>query len=1029
MGGINQSIFLLSVLLIGQGAIPGQGSAGIALLGVGLLLSWAALPGWTELVMMYPNRVGGIAATCAEAFRPYSPILANLTGVCYWCGWAPACGLTALRAATVINQWCLPWLSVTALAVGIVLFLTFITLCGVKWIMRLAMPMAVASAVLAFLSAVVPMFSGTVDWQQAFALKLTVPFAGWFGQVTSVMAGLYLVCYAAPAFEQAACHVGETIDPNKNVPRAMFASAGLASLFFVVLPVVWLGALGPESIAKDLAVELGPTFAPLLGGAAKAAAVWFIVLNSFQASVAPLAGAARVLSQLAEDGLVPEFMAKRSRTDAPWVATLLTAGTAILIIFVGIPLWLIAATNFTYLIGICLPSVAVWLLRKDQPQMPRPYRAPRGTIALGLLAAAVWGASVILGFQQFGLPTVLAGIAFASLGAALYAWRKAADRRKAGLPMVARTLHVKLTGAMLLVLVLDGAGYLIAVGSVPAHHTPLMAVLADIFVLVALLTMVVGLILPGMIAHAAVEVSTAADKLVKGTLADFTRAMHALAAGDLDAAKASFDLMPVIVHSRDEVGDMALNFNRLQEEIGRAAVGLEGARSGLSEARSALCDSNERLRLAERKFAEEQLQRLRNEQAVILNSIGEGVHWIDLDGNIHFENPAAEKMLGYQPGELIGKPAHATMHHTRADGTPYPRCACSIHATLQDGAVRRVQGEVFWRKDGSSFPVDYTAAPIRDEHGQLVGAVVVFTDITERKKTEIEIERMNKKLVETSRKAGMAEVATSVLHNVGNVLNSVNTSATITADKVSQLKSSGLGRVATLLNEHAGNLPAFFAEHPQGIRLPKFLNQLADHFSSAQRTMLGELTSLRTNLEHINEIVAMQQAYVTSGGIIEVLPVADMVEDALRINAAALEQHGLRVERDLDPSLPPLPIDRNKLLLILVNLIRNAKHACDDVSGSEKCITVSARLNGHGCAKISVRDNGVGIPPENLTRIFEHGFTTRKNGHGFGLHSSALAAREMGGSLRVHSDGPGRGATFTIELPLQRESRAEPKKS
>jgi len=92
MGGINQSLFLLGALFVGQGTIYGQGSAAVPLLAVGLLLSWASTPGWTELILMYPNRVGGIAATCAEAFRPYSPVLSNLTGVCYWWGWVPTCG-------------------------------------------------------------------------------------------------------------------------------------------------------------------------------------------------------------------------------------------------------------------------------------------------------------------------------------------------------------------------------------------------------------------------------------------------------------------------------------------------------------------------------------------------------------------------------------------------------------------------------------------------------------------------------------------------------------------------------------------------------------------------------------------------------------------------------------------------------------------------------------------------------------------------------------------------------------------------
>ncbi|PZR77169.1 MAG: hybrid sensor histidine kinase/response regulator, partial [Chthoniobacterales bacterium] len=597
MGGINQSLFLLGALFVGQGTIPGQGSAAVVLLGVGLLLSWAATPGWTELILMYPNRVGGIAATCAEAFRPYSPVLANLTGVCYWWGWVPTCGLTALLASSAIQQLYLPWVSVPILASGIVLFFTFISLCGVKWVMRLAMPIATISATLAFLSAVVPIFSGNVDWQQSFTFHLTVPFSGWFGQVTSIMAGLYLIGFAAPAFEQAACHVGETIDPNKNVPRAMFASAGLASLYFIVLPIVWLGALGPEPLGRELAIVLGPTFAPLLGGAAKAAAIWFMIFNMLHGTIAALAGASRTLAQLSEDGLLPEFLAARSKTDAPWTATLLTAGMAIVFLWLGDPIWLIAAANLTYLIGIALPNVAVWLLRRNEPQMERPYRAPRGTIMLGLLATGAWALTAILGFQQFGLPTVLIGIVFAYSGALLYAWRKFSDRRKMGLPGIARTLHLKLTGAMLLVLVLDAVGYLIAVAHVPTNHGALIVILEDTFVVVALLTFAVGLILPGMIAHSAVEVSKAADKLVKGTLADFTRAMQALAAGDLEAAKAHFDVIPVVVHSRDEVGDMALSFNKLQEEIGRAACGLEGAREGLSDARGALLETNERLQL------------------------------------------------------------------------------------------------------------------------------------------------------------------------------------------------------------------------------------------------------------------------------------------------------------------------------------------------------------------------------------------------------------------------------------------------
>jgi signal transduction histidine kinase/amino acid transporter/ActR/RegA family two-component response regulator len=581
MGGSNQSLFLIGALVLtqGTGAIP--------LLIVGLLLSWAALPGWTELILMWPNRVGGIAATCAEAFRPYSPVLANLTGVCYWWGWVPTCGLTAILSAAALHEWYMPWAPVKLLAVGIVLLFTVVNLCGVRWATRVAVPIAFASAALAFLSGFVPVLTNHVSWQHAASFHLDVPFHGVFGIATSAMAGLYLIGFAAPAFEAAACHVGETHDPARNVPRAMFVSAGIASLYFVVLPVVWLGVIGRTGLEGELMGTLGPTFAPLLGSGAKAAAVWFMVLNMFHGTLQPLAGASRTLSQLSEDGLLPRLLSRYNRYDAPVVATCLTAGMSIAFLMTGDPTWVIAAANFTYLIGIGLPSLAVWLLRRNHPEMVRPYRAPRGMIVLGVGAAGAWLIATVLGFQQFGLPTVLAGLGLAYAGSILYAYRVWSDRRRDGVARGGRSLHVKLTGAMLLVMVLDGAGYLLAVSHVHADPA-LVTLLEDIFVAVALLTVSVGLVLPGMIAHATTQVSTAAERLAKGTLAELTRAMQALAAGDLDGAHAHAEVVPVVVTTRDEVGRMAESFNDMQEEVARAAVALDGARDGLRNAESKL---------------------------------------------------------------------------------------------------------------------------------------------------------------------------------------------------------------------------------------------------------------------------------------------------------------------------------------------------------------------------------------------------------------------------------------------------------
>jgi diguanylate cyclase (GGDEF)-like protein len=314
----------------------------------------------------------------------------------------------------------------------------------------------------------------------------------------------------------------------------------------------------------------------------------------FHGTLQPLAGAARTLSQLADDGLLPRFLSRRiERTDCPWAATTLTAGSAIIFLVMGDPVWMIAAANFTYLIGICMPNVAAGLLRRDMPDAARPYRAPRGTVTLGLGASAIWLLSAILGFQQFGLPTVLFGLALAYSGAVLYAWRLIEDRRGLGLPALARSLHLKLTGAMLFVLILDGAGYLMAVDNVPRGQAPLIVALEDIFVAVALLSISVGLVLPGMITHSAAEIGEAARRLASGTLQDFSHAMSALGRGDLETAHVSVDIVPVDIHSRDELGEMALSFNRLQEEIREAARGLDEARGKMQAARLELLTRHE----------------------------------------------------------------------------------------------------------------------------------------------------------------------------------------------------------------------------------------------------------------------------------------------------------------------------------------------------------------------------------------------------------------------------------------------------
>jgi signal transduction histidine kinase len=307
--------------------------------------------------------------------------------------------------------------------------------------------------------------------------------------------------------------------------------------------------------------------------------------------------------------------------------------------------------------------------------------------------------------------------------------------------------------------------------------------------------------------------------------------------------------------------------------------------------------------------------------------------------------------------------------------------------------------------------------PLYDDHGQIIGTFGVSKDITAFKEAEAKVEQLHRQLLQASRQAGMAEVATSVLHNVGNVLNSVNVSATLLLDNAKRSNVSYLGKAVALLNDHLADAGQFLANDPKGRQLPGYLSRVAEELAKEQQRTMTELESLRENVEHIKEIVAMQQNYANVSGVVETVNVTELVEDALRMNTGALARHEITLVRDFAP-VPPLTVEKHKVLQVLVNVIRNAKYACDESAHKDKQIKLRI-FQREQWVCVAVADNGVGIAPENMTRIFNHGFTTRKDGHGFGLHSGALAAAELGGKLTAQSDGPGQGATFTLELPLR----------
>ena len=236
-------------------------------------------------------------------------------------------------------------------------------------------------------------------------------------------------------------------------------------------------------------------------------------------------------------------------------------------------------------------------------------------------------------------------------------------------------------------------------------------------------------------------------------------------------------------------------------------------------------------------------------------------------------------------------------------------------------------------------------------------------------------------------------------------------------DKIKKTKAVSLGKVAALLQDHVADLGAFVTADPRGKHLPVYLMQLSEQLAGEQQLTLEELESLRKNIDHIKDIVTMQQSYSKLVGVPEKIVVTTLADDALRMNVGAFSRHGVSLKCEFD-DVPEIVVEKHKVLQILVNLLRNAKYACDASDRKDKQVVmrIANRANG---VRIAVSDNGIGIQPEHMTQIFDHGFTTKKDGHGFGLHSGALAAREMGGGLCVESAGRGHGATFTLDLPLR----------
>jgi PAS domain S-box-containing protein len=411
----------------------------------------------------------------------------------------------------------------------------------------------------------------------------------------------------------------------------------------------------------------------------------------------------------------------------------------------------------------------------------------------------------------------------------------------------------------------------------------------------------------------------------------------------------------------------------------------------------------------ERIRAGEAMRKSESQFRLVWETSADGMRLANCDGIVLMANNAYCRMVEKTKAEVEGK--DLSVFHWK-DNQEYILQKHREEIAAKSFRPHLEKEVMLWNGKKIWFELSNSLLELPDQPPLIL---TIFRDITQRKQAETQLENVHRQLVDTSRQAGMAEVATSVLHNVGNVLNSVNVSSSLIRERVKKSRVLNLNKIAALFQEHDGGLPDFFANDPRGKQLPGYVSQLAIHLSKEREEVLAEIGSLVTNIEHIKEIVAMQQSYAKVSGMSESLQIVDLVEDALRMNAGALDRHQVQVIREYSDA-PQILVEKHKVLQILINLIRNAKYACDEAKRTDKFIRVRVTTDESHLI-VAIIDNGIGIPPENLTRIFNHGFTTRKDGHGFGLHSGALAAIEIGGSLNVHSDGPGKGAEFTLKLP------------
>jgi PAS domain S-box-containing protein len=423
-------------------------------------------------------------------------------------------------------------------------------------------------------------------------------------------------------------------------------------------------------------------------------------------------------------------------------------------------------------------------------------------------------------------------------------------------------------------------------------------------------------------------------------------------------------------------------------------------------------DRARRKALADRDTALATLQESREARLALVENVRAVVYSIDRNLHLIAGNSEFDR-VSHAPGELPIAPGQPVLdciaEAQRADMKAlYARAFAGEHFVVERTIELR----------SASFDCELLFNPIRRTSGAIRGITVMGRDISDRKRVSAELQRLNRELAGMAHLAGKAEVATDVLHNVGNALTALNGSANLIFEQLQASKVSFIAKTVALLPEPPSELARFLTVDERGRQIRAYLGILAEHLEHEHAEMLAAMTVLNGELDRVKSTVARQQSVAQTASIVEVVSVGDVITDALQLNAASLDQARITVTTEI-AAVPPFGFDRYKLVEILNSLLANSRQALEASTMVDKRIVVRAFRNEHGKCQIDVVDNGVGIAREQLGRLFSYGHTTKPHGLGFSLAGSLLAARSMGGAMRGDSDGPGKGATFTIELPFE----------